>query len=272
MWHNASVRTNIYLVHLCKFHRSLHTSQRGSSADSSEIPVFSPLSSLYFLSSSSWAACLLFLSSRLCTEVFLSFKRPLCLITYPQDFLHVLVHHVGDANCWNDFEEVGSDAAIQARYTFVRYDVFELAHHGQLGFSLSNGWKKRKVKEFPLRSTFSAHYLQNMSKCTVLPTLCLHTCPNECKGIGGQLAAGAGDGTASQQNQDARVCGIDTEPLEPGILQSLTAWAEDDKEEELTRKQILIRQKKWEKTMDDLIWKYSGIQIHLKTIFQQVIR
>lgn len=150
MWHNVSERTNIYLVHLCKFQRSLHTSQRGSSAKSSEIPVLSPPSSLYILSfSTSWAARLLFLSSQSYTEVFPSFKRPLCLslITHPQDFLHVLVHHVGDANCWNDFEEVGGDAAIQARYTFVRYDVFELAHHGQLGFTLSNGWKKRKVKE-----------------------------------------------------------------------------------------------------------------------------
>ena len=51
----------------------------------------------------------------------------------------MLVHHIGDADSWNDFEEVGGDAAIQAGYTFMRYDVLELAHHGQLGFTLSGG-------------------------------------------------------------------------------------------------------------------------------------
>lgn len=51
----------------------------------------------------------------------------------------MLVHHVGDADSWNDFEEVGGDAAIQAGYTFMRDDVFELAYHGQLGFTLSYG-------------------------------------------------------------------------------------------------------------------------------------
>lgn len=72
---------------------------------------------------------------------FSSIVSTLCLslVTHSEDFLHVFVHHVGDADSWNDFKEVGSDAAIQARYTFTRYDVFELAHHGQLGFTLSDG-------------------------------------------------------------------------------------------------------------------------------------
>lgn len=70
-----------------------------------------------------------------------SFISLLCLslVTHPEDFLHVLVHHVGDADSWNDFEEVGGDATVQARYTFMRYDVFELAHHGQLGFIRGDG-------------------------------------------------------------------------------------------------------------------------------------
>lgn len=74
-------------------------------------------------------------------ESILPFVRPLwlSLVTHPEDFLHVLVHHVGDADSWNDFEEVGGDAAIQAGHTFLRYDVFELAQHGQLGFTFSNG-------------------------------------------------------------------------------------------------------------------------------------
>lgn len=63
----------------------------------------------------------------------------LSLIPHPEDFLHVLVHHVGDADSRNDLEEVGGDAAIQARYTFMGYDIFELANHCQLGFTLSDG-------------------------------------------------------------------------------------------------------------------------------------
>lgn len=51
----------------------------------------------------------------------------------------MFVHHVGDADGWDDLEEIRGDATIKAGYAFVRYDVFELSEHGQLGFTLSNG-------------------------------------------------------------------------------------------------------------------------------------
>lgn len=51
----------------------------------------------------------------------------------------MLVHHIGDADSWDNFEEVWGDATIKARHAFMRYDVFELAHHGQFGFVLSDG-------------------------------------------------------------------------------------------------------------------------------------
>lgn len=63
--------------------------------------------------------------------LFLLFVPFLCisLLTHAKDFLHVLIHHIGDADSRNDFEEVRGDATIKARYTFMGYNVFELAHH-----------------------------------------------------------------------------------------------------------------------------------------------
>lgn len=74
------------------------------------------------------------------------------LVNHSKDLLHVLVDHIGDADSRNNFEEVGRDASVQTWHTFMRYDVFELTHHGQLGFTLSNG-------------------------------LCLHASPDESEGI-----------------------------------------------------------------------------------------
>lgn len=58
----------------------------------------------------------------------------------------MLIHHIGDADSWNDFEEVGGDATVEAWHTFMRYDVFELARHGQFGFALSNGLGSGRMK------------------------------------------------------------------------------------------------------------------------------
>ena len=63
----------------------------------------------------------------------------LILVTHSKDFLHVLIHHIGDADSRDDFEKVGGDTTIQALYAINGNDVFELAHHGQLGFTLSDG-------------------------------------------------------------------------------------------------------------------------------------
>lgn len=58
----------------------------------------------------------------------------------------MLIHHVGDADSWDDFKKVGGNATVQAGHTFLRYDVFELAHHAQLGFPFCGGYKKREGK------------------------------------------------------------------------------------------------------------------------------
>lgn len=73
------------------------------------------------------------------TVLFACLSLSVISVAHSKDLLHVLVHHVGDADCRNYFEEVGGDAAVQTRYPFMRYDVFELAHHSQLGFTLSDG-------------------------------------------------------------------------------------------------------------------------------------
>lgn len=59
----------------------------------------------------------------------------------------MLIHHVGDADSWNDFKKVGGNSTVQAGHTFLRYDVFELAHHAQLGFPFCGGYKKREGKQ-----------------------------------------------------------------------------------------------------------------------------
>lgn len=86
-----------------------------------------------------------------------------------------------------------------------------------------------EVTEALTRSTCIAGSLFVLStfricpKATVSLTLGLHTCPNESEGIGCQLAAGAGDGAAAQQDQNSGICRIYAVPLEPGVLQSLKA-------------------------------------------------
>lgn len=65
------------------------------------------------------------------------------LVNHSKDLLHVLIHHIGDADSRNYFEKVGRDASVQAWHTFMRYDVFELTHHGQFGFTLSDSWKNK---------------------------------------------------------------------------------------------------------------------------------
>lgn len=59
----------------------------------------------------------------------------------------MLIHHVGDADSWDDFKKVGGNASVQAGHTFLRYDVFELAHHAQLGLPFCGGYKKKEGKK-----------------------------------------------------------------------------------------------------------------------------
>lgn len=47
------------------------------------------------------------------------FRSLFWLITHAEDFLHVFVYYVGDADGWDDLEEIRGDATIQAWYTFV---------------------------------------------------------------------------------------------------------------------------------------------------------
>lgn len=35
-----------------------------------------------------------------------------CLASNPEDFLHVLIHHIGDADSWDDLKKVGGDATV----------------------------------------------------------------------------------------------------------------------------------------------------------------
>lgn len=61
------------------------------------------------------------------------------LVSHAEDLLHALVHHVGDADGRHHFEEVGRDAAVQARQPLAGDDVSELAQHGQPGRGLAEG-------------------------------------------------------------------------------------------------------------------------------------
>lgn len=61
----------------------------------------------------------------------LSFCLPLSL-SHSQYFPHVFVHHVGDADSWNDLEEVGCDAAVQTHHTLLSHDATEQREHGEL--------------------------------------------------------------------------------------------------------------------------------------------
>lgn len=141
MWH-YDIRVNKLLISLSS-PNSIHKSTSKLLKPLNKLDWVirkSPLSRLPFFLLLIWGAAAL-----LSSEVFLPSVHPLwlSLVTHTEDFFHVLVHHVGDADSWNDFEEVGGDAAVQAGHTFMRYDVFELAQHGQLGFTFRDGWKKR---------------------------------------------------------------------------------------------------------------------------------
>ena len=67
-----------------------------------------------------------------------------------------------------------------------------------------------------------AQYVCNKSEQA---TLRLHACADESERIGCQLTTSAGDGATAHQDQNSWICCIYTVPLEPGVLQSLPAWA-----------------------------------------------
>lgn len=57
----------------------------------------------------------------------------------------MLVHHVADADCWDDFEEIGAQASIEPGGALRLQDVSEDARHRRLPAALDGGWgDKRK--------------------------------------------------------------------------------------------------------------------------------
>lgn len=57
----------------------------------------------------------------------------LLLIFDPEHLLHVFIHHVGDADSRDDFEEVRSDSPVESGDSLMTHDVSELSQHGELG-------------------------------------------------------------------------------------------------------------------------------------------
>lgn len=88
----------------------------------------------------------------------------------------MLVHHVGDADSWDDFKKVGGNASVQAGHTFLRYDVFELAHHAQLGLPFCGGYKKKEEKNEAQDVVFMMTFFFP-GVCSTNATLCLHASP-----------------------------------------------------------------------------------------------
>lgn len=93
----------------------------------------------------------------------------------------MLVHHVGDADSWDDFKKVGGNASVQAGHTFLRYDVFELAHHAQLGLPFCGGYKKKggkkkvnEAQDVVFMMLFFFFFLESVVQNA---TLCLHSSP-----------------------------------------------------------------------------------------------
>lgn len=94
-------------------------------------------------------------------------------ISNPEDFLHMLVHHVGDADSWDDFKKVGGNASVQAGHTFLRYDVFELAHHAQLGLPFCGGYKKKEGKKLSTRLRMTCFFFPLDSVVQMQPCACI---------------------------------------------------------------------------------------------------
>lgn len=56
-----------------------------------------------------------------------------------QGDLEVLVHHVADADRWNDLHEVGGQASVESRGPLGPHDVSEQARHAHLRASYLGG-------------------------------------------------------------------------------------------------------------------------------------
>ena len=70
---------------------------------------------------------------------------------HTQRRLDVLVHHVADANCWDDLEEVGPQAPVEAGGSLRLEDVSEDARHRHLPAALHVGCGERGRGEVSIR-------------------------------------------------------------------------------------------------------------------------
>lgn len=52
---------------------------------------------------------------------------------HPKRGLDVLIHHIADADGWDDLEEVGGQAAVEASGALRLEDLFEEPRHRGLG-------------------------------------------------------------------------------------------------------------------------------------------
>ena len=57
----------------------------------------------------------------------------------------MLVHHVADADCGDDFEKVGGQASVEARRALVLQDLSEETAHGHLLAALCRSCEDRKT-------------------------------------------------------------------------------------------------------------------------------
>lgn len=146
---------------------------------------------------------------------------------HSQCILQVLVHHIANADCWNDLHEVWAQAPVQPHGPFCLDDLFEKPRHGyllaasqssckreitQIKQDILGSYKQASIREILMKGERDRH-----SDSKEL-TLSLHAGAHKSQWVAGQLTTCAGDGATCQQNEHTRVSAVCPILLQPGVF------------------------------------------------------